>query len=337
MKNPQQTDCPLGPAGLSVVVPVYNSEAFLSELVARIRPVLEKTASTYELILVNDGSRDGSWRVIEELAGRHDWIRGINLMRNFGQHNALLCGIRAARHGIIVTMDDDLQNPPEEIPKLLGGLAGGVDVVYGVPEKSEQGLWRRVSSWMFRAALRKAMGVEAASYASAFRAFRTHIRDAFEQYNHPSVSVDVLLSWGTTGFSRVCVEHHARSAGRSNYNLRKLAAHAFNIVSGFSTAPLHLASLAGLSFTVLGIVLLAYVLARYVAEGGSVPGFPFLASVIIIFSGVQLFCLGIFGGYLGRIFHRTLQCPTYLVRSSVPSGNTSLSSERDRPPIRQVM
>jgi len=202
MKNPQQTDCPLGPAGLSVVVPVYNSEAFLSELVARIRPVLEKTASTYELILVNDGSRDGSWRVIEELAGRHDWIRGINLMRNFGQHNALLCGIRAARHGIIVTMDDDLQNPPEEIPKLLGGLAGGVDVVYGVPEKSEQGLWRRVSSWIFRAALRKAMGVEAASYASAFRAFRTHIRDAFEQYNHPSVSVDVLLSWGTTGFSR---------------------------------------------------------------------------------------------------------------------------------------
>jgi glycosyltransferase involved in cell wall biosynthesis len=337
MKNPQQTDSAPCSATLSVVVPVYNSEASLPELAARLRPVLEKHASSHELILVNDGSRDGSWRVIEELAGRYNWIRGINLMRNFGQHNALLCGIRAARHDIIVTMDDDLQNPPEEIPKLLGGLTGGVDVVYGVPEKSEQGLWRRISSRIFRAALRKAMGVEAASYVSAFRAFRTRIRDAFERYGHPSVSIDVLLSWGTTRFSRVCVEHHARSAGKSNYNLRKLVTHAFSIVSGFSTAPLQLASLVGLGFTAFGVVLLGYVLGRYVIEGGSVPGFPFLASVIIIFSGVQLFCLGVFGGYLGRVFQNTMQRPAYLVRSCSTTGGESVPSERDRRTIRQVM
>lgn len=337
MKNPQQTDSSLCSATLSVIVPVYNSEASLARLVARLRPVLEKHASSYELILVNDGSRDGSWSVIEELASRHNWVRGINLMRNFGQHNALLCGIRAARHGVIVTMDDDLQNPPEEIPKLLGGLAGGVDVVYGVPEKNEQGFWRRLSSWIFRAALRKAMGVEAASYASAFRAFRTHIRDASEHYNHPSVSIDVLLSWGTTGFARVPVEHHARTAGTSNYNLRKLATHAFNIVSGFSTAPLQLASLVGLGFTAFGVVLLGYVLGRYVIEGGSVPGFPFLASVIIIFSGVQLFCLGVFGGYLGRVFQNTMRRPAYLVLSCSTTRGESVPSEQDRRTIRQVM
>ena len=322
---------------LSVIVPVYNGKHTLPFLVNRLAPVLESLAEHYELILVDDGSSDGSRETISALALQHGWIRGIHLMRNFGQHNALLCGIRRARHEIIVTLDDDLQNPPEEIAKLLGGLTEDVDVVYGVSEKSGQGVWRRALSWLYRVTLRKAMGAEAASYASAFRAFRAHIRNAFEQYSCPHVSIDVLLSWGTNRFAQVAVEHHARPEGKSNYNFRKLAVHAFNNLSGFSTAPLHLASLVGLSFTVLGVMLLAYVLVRYAAEGGSVPGFPFLASVIIIFSGVQLFCLGIFGGYLGRVFHRSLQCPTYLVRSSVPSEESPSASDRDRPPLRQVM
>jgi len=322
---------------ISVVIPVHNSEPTLAELVRRLAGVLVSVADRYELILVDDGSRDGSWEIITALSQSQDWISGIRLMRNFGQHNALLCGIRRAQHEIIVTMDDDLQHPPEQLPKLLGVLVQGVDVVYGVPEKSEHDFWRRTLSWLFRVTLRKAMGVEAASYASAFRAFRAHVRDAFVQYNDPYVSIDVLLSWGTTRFSRTSVEHHARPAGKSNYNVRKLAVHAFNILSGFSTLPLHLASLAGLSFTVLGVFLLVYVLTRFVIEGGSVPGFPFLASVIIIFSGVQLFCLGIFGGYLGRVFKRTLQCPAYLVRSFTPAERVSPSSDRGRLPIRQVM
>jgi len=314
MKNPQQMDSPLGSATLSVVVPVYNSEASLAELVARLRPVLEKHASPYELILVNDGSRDGSWPVIEELAGRHDWIRGINLMRNFGQHNALLCGIRAARHDIIVTMDDDLQNPPEEIPNLLEKLAQGFDAVYGTPETRQHGFFRNFASWITKLALQSSMGAETARHASAFRVFRTSLRDAFASYRSPFVSIDVLLTWGTSRFGAVRVDHRPRLTGTSNYTFRRLAVHALNMMTGFSTLPLQIASLTGFAFTLFGVILLAYVLVRYAIEGGSVPGFPFLASMIAIFSGAQLFALGIIGEYLARMHFRMMEKPTYVAR-----------------------
>src|SRR6266481_884413 len=125
---------------ISVVVPAYNSSAVLPLLVTELEPVLAKCSNGFELILVNDSSPDNSWDVICELASRHSWIRPINLMRNFGQHNALLCGIRAAKYEVVVTMDDDLQNPPAEIPRLLEKLEHGFDVVYGVPEDEQHGL-----------------------------------------------------------------------------------------------------------------------------------------------------------------------------------------------------
>src|SRR5438094_6220863 len=132
--------------GISVVVPVYNSEASLTPLVDRLHEVLPQLASEWEIILVNDGSRDRSWEVVRELAASHVRVRGINMLRNFGQANALLAAIRAARYRTTVTMDDDLQHPPEEIPKLLDGLASGADVVYGTPGRMQHGLWRNFFS-----------------------------------------------------------------------------------------------------------------------------------------------------------------------------------------------
>ena len=139
---------------VSVVIPVYNSADILPDLLARLSPVLKKLGATYELLLVNDGSQDESWTVIAAAAERLDWIRGIDLMRNYGQHNALLCGIREARHDIIVTMDDDLQHPPEEIPTLLQKLAEGADVVYGPPLEEQHGLWRDLASAISKIARR---------------------------------------------------------------------------------------------------------------------------------------------------------------------------------------
>jgi len=276
MKNPQQMDSPLGSATLSVVVPVYNSEASLAELVARLRPVLEKHASPYELILVNDGSRDGSWPVIEELAGRHDWIRGINLMRNFGQHNALLCGIRAARHDIIVTMDDDLQNPPEEIPNLLEKLAQGFDAVYGTPETRQHGFFRNFASWITKLALQSSMGAETARHASAFRVFRTSLRDAFASYRSPFVSIDVLLTWGTGRFGAVRVDHRPRMTGTSNYTFRRLAVHALNMMTGFSTLPLQIASLTGFALRCSGSCCSPMSSCGMPSRGGASRAFPSL-------------------------------------------------------------
>jgi glycosyltransferase involved in cell wall biosynthesis len=300
---------------ISVVVPVYNSEGALAALVARLVPVLQSLSSIYEIILVNDGSRDGSWGVIEHLTAVHPHVRGINLMRNYGQHNALLCGIRQSKHQVIVTMDDDLQHPPEEISKLLTKLWEGYDVAYGTPQKEQHGLWRNIASQVTKVALQSTMGAETARMVSAFRAFRTPMRNAFIDYQGPFVAIDVLLTWGTTRFGATPVSHEPRREGTSNYTFRKLLAHAVNMMTGFSTLPLQLASLVGFAFTFFGMLILAYVLGRYLLQGGSVPGFPFLASIIAVFSGAQLFALGIMGEYLARMHFRMMERPTYVVRS----------------------
>ena len=301
---------------ISVVIPVYNSEGLLPELIKRLRGTLPTVSNHFEVLLVNDASLDHSWGVICQLAEAHDWVRGINLMRNYGQHNALLCGIRMAKNDIIVTMDDDLQHPPEEIPKLIDKLAEGYDVVYGAPQKERHGLWRDLASMVTKIALQSAMGAKTARNASAFRAFRTNVRDAFANYQSPFVVIDVLLTWGTARFASIPVRHDTRLVGKSNYTFRKLVTHALNMMTGFSTLPLRIASVVGFLFTYFGLVVLAYVLGNYIVNGGSVPGFAFLASIIAVFSGAQLFALGIIGEYLARMHQRAMERPVYVVQST---------------------
>jgi undecaprenyl-phosphate 4-deoxy-4-formamido-L-arabinose transferase len=239
-------------------------------------------------------------------------------MRNVGQHNALLCGIRAAKHEVVATIDDDLQNPPGEIPKLLAKLEEGFDVVYGTPEREQHGILRDFASIITKMVLQNAMGAGIARNISAFRVFRTAVRQAFAEYHGPFVSIDVLLTWGTTRFAATRVCHEPRREGVSGYSLRKLIAHALNMMTGFSVLPLQLASLIGFAFTAFGLLALAFVIGRYLIQGSAVPGFAFLASLIAIFSGAQLFALGIIGEYLARIHFRIMDRPPYTVRSVAP-------------------
>ena len=301
---------------VSVVIPVFNAESTLAALCSALKAQLPNVSSDYEIILVEDCSRDRSWEVIEALAKNDPRIRGIALGRNFGQHNALLCGIRAARHEIVVTIDDDLQHPVAEIRMLLDKLAEGYDVVYGVPRVGQHGLFRNLASRMTKIALQGTIGVENARNVSAFRVFYTHLRDGFAGFKSPSVSIDVLLAWATSRFSSVRVDHRPRANGDSNYTLRMLISHAFNLITGFSALPLKLASVAGFGLTVFGLLILAYVLVQYFVNSSNVPGFAFLASIIIIFSGTQMFVMGIFGEYLARIHFRTLNRPPYFVREA---------------------
>jgi glycosyltransferase involved in cell wall biosynthesis len=302
------------PPGISVVVPVYNSVETLVELTDRLRKTLPGLGEAYELILVNDGSRDASWTIIQHLCEQYPWVHGFNLMRNYGQHNALLCGIRAARYAVIVTMDDDLQHPPEEIYKLLALLEGGNDVVYGLPEKMPHSWWRNAFSYLMKRFLSVAMGVKNVRDFAAFRAFRTHLRDAFASYQNPNVIIDVLLSWGTSRFTTVTVDEKPRQAGRSNYNFFKLFQYTMVVLTGFSTLPLRIASMVGFLFTLFGIGIFIFVLVSYFIDG-SVPGFPFLTSMIVLFSGTQLFALGIMGEYLARIFDKSMDRPAYIIDS----------------------
>jgi undecaprenyl-phosphate 4-deoxy-4-formamido-L-arabinose transferase len=293
---------------------VYNSAGVLPTLVGRLEPVLRALTGEFELVCVNDGSRDGSWDVIADLERRHTWIRGFDLMRNSGQHSALLCGIRQARHDVTVTMDDDLQNPPEEIPKLIHALTDGIDVVYGAPQHEVHGLWRNAASQVTKLVLQGVLGADTARMVGPFRAFRTVVRRAFDEYRGASVNIDVLLTWGTTRFTAVRVHHDVRKIGHSNYTVRTLLTHTVNMLTGFSTLPLQVASLLGFALTLVGVVLLAYVLGRYMLQGTAVPGFAFLASITIIFSGTQLFTLGVIGEYLARMHFRLLDRPPYVVR-----------------------
>jgi glycosyltransferase involved in cell wall biosynthesis len=302
--------------GVSVVVPVYNSEGSLTPLVERLVAVLPSVAREWEVLLINDGSRDRSWEVIRELAARYPQVCGIRMLRNFGQHNALLAGTRAAQFAVTMTMDDDLQHQPEEIPKLLAKLAEGADVVYGTPTTLPHSFWRNFFSRFTKAALGFVMRIDTLVDISAFRAFRTDLRRAFRAYNSPEVIMDVLLSWGTSSFTSVKCEHLPRTIGRSNYTPSKLFNSTMFILTGYSTAPLRLASSVGFVFTLFGVGVLVYVLGRYLVTGGSVPGFPFLASAIAIFSGAQLFALGIMGEYLARIFNRSVERPVYVVKET---------------------
>lgn len=209
---------------------------------------------------------------------------------------------------------------------MINRLEDGFDVVYGTPHQEKHIIWRKLASQVTKLILQSTMGAETARQVSAFRVFRTNIRKAFDEYNNPYVSIDVLLTWGASRFGSIPVLHNPRLSGQSNYTFRQLSRHALNLITGFSIIPLQIASMAGFVFAVFGAVVLIYVIGRYLIQGGSVPGFPFLASIIAIFSGVQLFSLGIIGEYLARMHFRLMDRPAYVV-SEVTADMDTFNSQ----------
>jgi len=298
----------------SVVIPVYHGEATITALVERLAVELPKIAGSFEVILVNDCSPDSSWQRIQELSCRFSWLIGINLMRNYGQHNATLCGVRAAQYEITITMDDDLQHMPEDIHLLLEKLDEGCDVVYGVPRQLPQGFWRNQVTKYTKIVLANTMGVSSVRSMSAFRAFRTALRNAFAEFRSPNTILDVLLSWGTSRITEVVVD--IQPANGSNYDFASLVRATLLVLTGYSTSPLRLASLVGGVMTLFGLAIFLYVLITYFTAG-SLPGFPFLASIIALFSGAQLFTLGIIGEYLAHMFDRSMGRPAYVVQETI--------------------
>lgn len=303
------------PKSISIIIPVYNSEKTLSDVVKRLHVTIPGICPDWEAIFVVDGSPDQSWRVIKAIAEEDENIKAVNLSRNFGQHNALLTGIRLAQNSIIITMDDDLQHPPEEIILLLNHLYDGYDLVYGYAKEENHGLFRDLASKTIKKIISILTGNK--EKISAFRAFRSTLRVAFADYTSSMVDIDVLLSWGTKNVKSIPVRHDERKLGFSNYSIMKLFSHAITVLTGYSTLPLRFVSIVGLVFTLLGGFLFIYVIINYIATKGEAQGFAFLASAITIFSGIQLFSLGIFGEYLARIFVNTNHQPQSIVYEKI--------------------
>lgn len=301
---------------VSVVVPVYNAELTLSGLVDRVCTCLCAMDRPFELILVNDGSEDRSWALIQELAQANTAIMGLNLMKNYGQHNASLAGIMKSKSDFIVTIDDDAQYPPESIPDLLESLEQGNDVAYGKARAREHTVWRNAFSRILKTGLRTVLGAQMGYFSSPFRAFRSELKRGFSGFRDPGLSIDVALSWSAKNVALVPVAHEKRGQGESGYTPGKLFSLSINMITGYSTRPLRIASGMGLAAAFIGFVLVAYLVAKRLIQDAYVPGFAFIASEIALFAGLQLFAIGIIGEYLAGVVNRTLGKPPYVIREN---------------------
>lgn len=299
---------------LSVVVPVYNSAAIMPQLLARLRKVLGDLDLTYELVMVDDGSPDDSWSVLSALQLDYpDEITAVQLMRNYGQHNALMCGFRHARGALIVTMDDDLQHPPEEIPKLVDAiLAQDLDLVYGCYDKKKHPLLKNAGSAIVNVFFRRVFRLPVT--VTAFRIFRRELLTAILGYTRPFTYIDGLLAWNTRRVGTTIVEHSARPIGRSGYSLTKMIALAFNLFTNFSLLPLQIVSLVGSFAAACGLLTGLYYLIRHFTGGITTPGYASIIVSILTLGGLQLLGLGIIGEYLGRLHLNFNAKPQYWER-----------------------
>jgi undecaprenyl-phosphate 4-deoxy-4-formamido-L-arabinose transferase len=314
---------------ISVVIPVYCSAGTLRILTAQLLAVLEQMESRFEIVFVNDGSSDDSWSVLCEL--QHEWpdrIVAIDLMRNYGQHNALMCGFRHAQGEFIITMDDDLQNPPEEIPKLVDAITkNDLDLVYGRYAGKKHAAWRNLGSWTVNSFYRFVFGSRCT--VSAFRIIRRVLLDSILSYDLNFTFVDGLLAWNTRRIGEVEVEHHARKAGRSGYSIGKLLVLALNLYTNFSLLPLQVASGLGVIVAACGIVCAFYYLVLYLVSSITVPGYASTIIAVLVLGGVQLVALGVIGEYLGRLHLNVNRKPQFVERRVVEcDDDASLTHER---------
>lgn len=300
---------------LSVVVPVFNSQEILPTTVARLKAQLVDLDIEFEIILIDDGSQDESADVAECLAREVAEVRSIRLHRNYGQHNATLCGIRNAQFDLILTMDDDLQNPPDQISILLQQLEPGLDLVYGYPEQEQQTVFRNISSRLVKRLLSRAFGGRLHPNHSAFRLFRRSLVRGLESLSGPHISIDAALTWAAHRTVAVPVRFDERHGGQSNYSFRRLLRHVLTMVTGYSTIPLRIVSAIGMIVGLVGFGLLGFALLSALVQGRT-PGFTFLASALSLFAGVQLISIGVLGEYVGEIHFRTMGMRPYSIRRS---------------------
>jgi polyisoprenyl-phosphate glycosyltransferase len=285
---------------VSVVVPVYAGASALAELARRLDASMSSASLTHELILVDDRGDPRAWLVICEVSRERPEVRGFRLGRNFGQHAATTCGIAHARGAWIVTMDDDLEHPPESVPKLVEACDAEHPLVYGVFPTRTHARYRNITSGLMRWTLKKAFPDLNDSYTS-FRAMRAPLARELVRFSMSRPYIDGILSWVTTSVATVDVSHGARQHGESAYTLKRLISHAVNIFVTFSQLPLRIASYGGALLASISFAYLLYIICGRLTGTITNPGYTSLMSVVLFACGVQLVILGVLGEYIGRL------------------------------------
>jgi len=302
---------------VSVVVPVFNESANLASLWSRLKPVLDSLGRPWETVFIDDGSRDDSLGILRRIAaGEEGRVRVVELARNFGQHSAILAGFRQSRGEIVVTLDADLQNPPEEIPRLIAAIDEGNDVVGGWREERHDRAYRRYASRLHNRLTSVIVGVPMHDYGCMLRAYRRHIVDTVVDCDEKAAFVPALANTFAKRVAEIPVGHDDRAGGKSKYNLFALAKLSLNLITGFSLVPIQMLSMTGIGISLLAVMMAMVLLAHRLIYGPQEEGALWtLFAILFFFVGMMFLALGLIGEYAGRIYIEVRHRPTYIVQA----------------------
>lgn len=308
---------------LSVVIPVFNEEENLRELGQRLLHTLAADGRPFEIIFVDDGSNDSSWEILTELHQRHpEQVRALRFFRNFGQHQAIFAGFQATRGQVIVTLDADLQNLPEDIPKLVAKLEEGYDSVGGWREHRLDSWLRRLPSYFMNLTMSRVTGVKLKDYGCMLRAYRREVVDSINLCQESSSFIPALANLYSRRVAEIPVGHAERERGTSKYNLFRLLHLNFDLMTGFSHLPIHVVGAMGAAIALLGFFFGLYLFYRRLVLGPEVEGVFTLFAILFVFVGLNTFGLALIGAYVGRIYKEVRGRPRYIIRQTLDAGNT---------------
>jgi undecaprenyl-phosphate 4-deoxy-4-formamido-L-arabinose transferase len=303
---------------ISVVIPVFNEADNLRELGERLIRTLTAMDRPFEIIFVDDGSTDGSWEMLSDLNGRYPQnIRALQFHRNFGQHQAIFAGFQAARGKVMVTLDADLQNPPEEIPRLVAKIDEGYDTVGGWRQNRQDSIFRRLPSQLVNTVMSRVTGVKLRDYGCMLRAYRRSVVDSINQCQESSSFIPALANLFSQRVAEIPVGHAERERGTSKYGLFKLLRLNFDLMTGFSNLPIHLVGFMGVAIALLGLFFGLMLIIRRIFVGPEVEGVFTLFAILFVFVGLNTLGLALIGEYVGRIYREVRGRPRFVIRQTL--------------------
>ncbi|BCS56106.1 glycosyltransferase [Geobacter sp. SVR] len=301
---------------LSIVVPVYNEESNLEPLMERLYPAARSTGRSFEIIFTNDGSRDRSLDILRTMVQRYPGVRVIEFNGNFGQHMAILAAFEMSSGQIVITLDADLQNPPEEIPRLVAAIESGHDVVGTIRQKRQDTAFRRVASRIVNITTNKMTGMQMNDYGCMLRAYSRDVIENINRCGESTTFIPALAQTFASNPSEIEVAHAERAAGESKYSLYRLVRLNFDLMTGFSVVPLQLFALFGILTSVLALAFGLFLLIRRFIVGAEVEGVFTLFAILFFFIGIIIMGIGIVGEYVGRIYQEVRKRPRFVVRKT---------------------
>ena len=301
---------------LSIVIPVYNEESNLFPLMERLYPVATATGRPFEIIFTNDGSRDRSLEILRGMVKKYPGVKVVEFNGNFGQHMAILAAFEMSRGEIVVTLDADLQNPPEEIPRLAAEIEKGFDVVGTIRQKRQDSLFRKLASRVVNITTNKMTGMKMNDYGCMLRAYHHNVIENINRCGESTTFIPALAQTFASNPTEIEVAHAERAAGESKYSLYKLIRLNFDLMTGFSVVPLQLFALFGITTSVLSLAFAMFLLVRRFIVGAEVEGVFTLFAILFFFVGIIIMGIGIVGEYVGRIYQEVRKRPRFVVRKT---------------------